>query len=61
MKVGFEVVEGKIAEGGVASLRVVIGEVVTDFQARLTQVAEAAAVEQFGFSRLQNDSAWALS
>jgi hypothetical protein len=46
---GFEVIGGEIAECRVPPFGVVISGIVADFQARLAQVAEAAAVEQFGF------------
>ncbi len=49
MKAGLEVIRGEVAEGGMSALRVVVGYIVTDFQARFAQVAEAATVEQFGF------------
>jgi hypothetical protein len=47
--VGFEVVGGEIAEGGMPAFGVVIGEIVADFYTRFTQVSEAAAIEQLGF------------
>ena len=49
LKVGFEVVWSQAVESRVTLLRVVIGEIVTDFQACFAQVAEVAAVEQFDF------------
>jgi hypothetical protein len=45
---GFGVVGGAIAQGRMSALRIVIGEVMADFQARFREVAEAAAVEQLG-------------
>ena len=44
---GFEVVGGEIAEGRMPPLSVV-GYIVADFQARFGEIAEAAAVKQFG-------------
>jgi len=47
--VGFEEIGGLIAEGGMLPFGIIIGQVVTNFQARFAQVGETAAVEQFGF------------
>ena len=38
-----------IAEGGVPTLGVVLGEIMADFQSRFGQTGEAAPVEQVGF------------
>jgi hypothetical protein len=46
LKVGFEVICGKV---------------MADFQARFTQVTEAAAVKQLCFEPTLKNSAWALS
>jgi len=45
---GFEVIRGEVAESRVPPFSIVIGDVMADFQARFGEVAEAAAVEQFG-------------
>lgn len=45
----FEVVGGLVAEGGVAPLVLVLGNVMRQFQPRFCQAGKAATVEQFGF------------
>jgi hypothetical protein len=46
---GFEVVEGDIAEAQIPPLSLVIGYIVTDFQTSFGEVAETVPIEQFGF------------
>ena len=48
LKMGFEVVGQVVSEGGMASLGVVISDVLADFEPGFGQAGEAAAVEQFG-------------
>jgi len=45
LKVGFEVIRGKITEGGMSALMVVIRQIMADFQLGFAQVAEAVTVE----------------
>lgn len=46
---GFEVVGRLAAERRVASLNVVVGHMMTDFEPDFFESGKAAAIEQFGF------------
>nr|GFD59484.1 hypothetical protein [Tanacetum cinerariifolium] len=48
-ELGFEVVGRVVAECGMASFGIVIGDVVADFKLGFGQAGKGAAVEQFGF------------
>ena len=53
---GFEVVWGKVTEGGMTSFGIIVGHMVADFELGLGQSGKAATVEQFStLKRLQND------